>query len=177
MFTLTKWVQNQIILRDFYFYVKLSWSRRDCKEIVFCERSNSKNVTKVSLYLKDTTFWENGIIMIKNEDNWIPNVLKRYCQRYNFDCNAKVFLFLFSLLFCFINFKENRGRRGRDRMVVGFTTTYAINAYHHWCCELETWSGRGVQHYMIKFVCDLRQVDGFLRVLRFPPPIKLNPTI
>ena len=23
------------------------------------------------------------------------------------------------------------GRRGRDRMVVGFTTTYAISAYHH----------------------------------------------
>ena len=25
----------------------------------------------------------------------------------------------------------SRGRRGRDRMVVGFTTTYAISAYHH----------------------------------------------
>ena len=24
-----------------------------------------------------------------------------------------------------------RGRRGRDRMIVGFTTTYAISAYHH----------------------------------------------
>jgi hypothetical protein len=24
-----------------------------------------------------------------------------------------------------------RGRRGRHRMVVGFTTTYAIKAYHH----------------------------------------------
>ena len=23
------------------------------------------------------------------------------------------------------------GRRGRDRMVVGFTTTYEISAYHH----------------------------------------------
>ena len=27
---------------------------------------------------------------------------------------------------------------------------------------------------MIKFVSDLRQVGGFLRVLRFPPPIKLH---
>jgi len=28
---------------------------------------------------------------------------------------------------------ESRGRRGRDRdrMVVGFTTTYVISAYHH----------------------------------------------
>jgi len=24
-----------------------------------------------------------------------------------------------------------RGRRGHDHMVVGFTTTYAISAYHH----------------------------------------------
>ena len=24
------------------------------------------------------------------------------------------------------------GCRGRDRMVVGFTTAYAIGAYHHW---------------------------------------------
>jgi hypothetical protein len=34
-----------------------------------------------------------------------------------------------------------------------------------------------IQHYMIKFVSDLRQVSGFLRVLRFPPPIKLTATI
>ena len=31
------------------------------------------------------------------------------------------------------------------------TTTYAISAYHHWCCEFESRSGRGVQHYVIKF--------------------------
>jgi hypothetical protein len=36
---------------------------------------------------------------------------------------------------------------------------------------------RGVQHYVIKFVSDLRQVCGFLRVLWFPPPIKLTATI
>jgi hypothetical protein len=34
-----------------------------------------------------------------------------------------------------------------------------------------------IQHYVIKFVSDLRQVSGFLRVLRFPPPIKLTATI
>jgi hypothetical protein len=31
-----------------------------------------------------------------------------------------------------------------------------------------------IQHYVIKFVSDFRQVSGFLRVLRFPPPIKLS---
>ena len=34
-----------------------------------------------------------------------------------------------------------------------------------------------MQHYLITFVSDLRQVGGFLRVLRFPPPIKLTATI
>ena len=34
-----------------------------------------------------------------------------------------------------------------------------------------------IQRYVIKFVSDLRQVGGFLRVLRFPPPIKLTSTI
>jgi len=34
-----------------------------------------------------------------------------------------------------------------------------------------------LQHYMIKFVSDLWQVSGFLRMLDFPPPIKLNATI
>ena len=69
------------------------------------------------------------------------------------------------------------GRRGHNRLVVGFTTTYAVIAYHHWCREFESRSGWGVQHYVIKFVNDLRRVGGFLRVLRFPSPIKLTATI
>ena len=34
-----------------------------------------------------------------------------------------------------------------------------------------------IQHYVRKFVSDLRQLGGFFRVLRFPPPIKLTATI
>ena len=51
-------------------------------------------------------------------------------------------------------------------MVVGFTTIYAISAYHHRCCEFESRTGRGVQHYVIKCVSDLRQVSGF-----YPGPL------
>ena len=42
----------------------------------------------------------------------------------------------------------------RDCMVVWFITTYAISAYHHWCCEFEPCSGGmfSIQHYVIK-VC------------------------
>jgi hypothetical protein len=43
-----------------------------------------------------------------------------------------------------------------------FTLTSAI---------FESRSGRGVQHNVIKFVSDLRQVGCFLRVFRFPAPI------
>jgi hypothetical protein len=58
--------------------------------------------------------------------------------------------------------------------LLGFTTTYAISAYYHGCCEFESRWERGVQHYVIKFVSDLRQVGGFLR---FPLPTKLIATI
>ena len=34
-----------------------------------------------------------------------------------------------------------------------------------------------IQHFVIKFVSDLRQIGGFLRLLQFPPPIKLIATI
>jgi hypothetical protein len=39
-----------------------------------------------------------------------------------------------------------------------------------------TRSGRGVRHYVIHFVSDLRQVGGVIRVLQFPLPIKLTAT-
>jgi hypothetical protein len=60
--------------------------------------------------------------------------------------------------------------------VMVINATYAISACHQLCCEFESWSGEvnSIQHYVIKFVSDLQQVDGFLRVLWFPPPIKLT---
>ena len=64
-----------------------------------------------------------------------------------------------TFLGCFL-----RGRRGRDGMVV-----VSSNAVHG-----ELYS---IQHYVIKFVSDLRQVGGFLRVHLFPPPINLTATI
>ena len=78
--------------------------------------------------------------------------------------------FLLWFLTLCINFKLFGGCRGRDHIVVGFTTTYAIGPYHHWCCGFNSRSGRGVQHYVIKFVSDLRQVNGFLP----GPPVSFN---
>jgi len=52
-----------------------------------------------------------------------------------------------------------RGRHGRVRSVVRFTTTYAVNAYHHIVVSSNPDHGKvySIQHY--------------------PPPIKLTATI
>jgi hypothetical protein len=44
---------------------------------------------------------------------------------------------------------------------------------HHWYCDFESRSGRVVQHYVIKFVSDLRHVSDFLS---FPPVSSTNKT-
>ena len=65
---------------------------------------------------------------------------------------------------------------GRDHMVVGFTTTCAISTKVV-CLNLVHGKVYLMQNYVIKLVCDLRQVSGFLRVLWFPSPIKLTAAI
>ena len=57
------------------------------------------------------------------------------------------------------------GCRGHDHSVVGFITTYAISAYHHQRCECKSVSGEvySIQHYVIKFVSDLRQVIKYFK--------------
>ena len=69
---------------------------------------------------------------------------------------------------------------GRDRMVAGFTTIHVqsvpitTNVVSSNPVRGEVYS---IQQYVINFVSDLRQACCFLRVLRFPPPIKLTTTI
>jgi hypothetical protein len=38
---------------------------------------------------------------------------------------------------------NKNGRRCRVRMVIGYSTTYEISAYHHQHCEFEPHSWRG----------------------------------
>jgi len=71
----------------------------------------------------------------------------------------------------------SRDRRDRDRMLGGFTTTCVISVYHHSSCEFEPRSWRGVPDTTLCDTVYLRQIGGFLRVLRFPPPIKLTTAI
>ena len=91
-------------------------------------------------------------------------------------CSVQKYIYAFSkstlyMYLWYIYRNAIGGCRGHDRMVDGFKTTYAISAYHHWRCEFESRSGDvySIQQYVINFVSDLRQVGGFLRVLRFSP--------
>ena len=61
------------------------------------------------------------------------------------------------------NHGYNIGHHGRDRMVVGFTTTYAISAYHYYSCECEPRSWRDALDTTLcdKVFSDLQQVSGF----------------
>jgi len=56
------------------------------------------------------------------------------------------------MLFLVTIHKAIRVRRGRDRIIVGITTTYAISAYHHRSrrCEFESRSGDeySIHHYV-----------------------------
>jgi hypothetical protein len=83
---------------------------------------------------------------------------------------------LYFVVYYVIHFLFNQigGCRGRDIMVVGFTTTYAICAHHH-RYEFESDPGKGVQHYLIKVVMisDLQQIGGFLRVVNSTTIISL----
>ena len=66
---------------------------------------------------------------------------------------------------------NNSSRRGCDRMVVGFTTNYAISTYHHLCCEFESRSWRDV---LDSTLCD-KFVSDFTTGRWFSPGIPVSP--
>jgi len=81
---------------------------------------------------KPYRYWCDAICYISLYHRlWSPNILLRkhhFSLRVNYVYSEMPFI---------------RGRRGRYRMIVGFTTTYAISAYHHLSCEFEPCSWRG----------------------------------
>ena len=140
-------------------FIEVSVPSQECEQSCIC-------VLGISVVSGSTIIRLDFGIVLK-----VPNFV------FHIFCFKKLWILCSTANHCARLFKPNMGCRGRDRMVVGFATTCAISVYHHWCCEFESRSGRGVQHYVIKFVSDLRQIDGFLLVFRVPPPIKLTATI
>ena len=66
---------------------------------------------------------------------------------------------------------------GSNRMVVGFSWIQSVLITTKVASSTPAYDEvYSIQHYAMKFVSDLRQICGFLRVLQFPPPIKLTTT-
>jgi Na+/alanine symporter len=72
--------------------------------------------------------------------------------------------------------KPKRCRRVRHRMVVGFTSIYAISVYHHQCCDFESYSDN--VYSLCDKVCQWF-VSGrwFFLGIPFLPSIKLMPLV
>ena len=71
-----------------------------------------------------------------------------------------------------IKFVRGCHGRGRDRIVVGFTSTFVISASVPITTNVVSSNSVHGKVFLIKFVSDLRQISSFLVVLRFPPSIK-----
>ena len=126
--------------------------------------ADSSMSRKSKLFFLGCASWKNNYCTVYFRNRW-----RNFRAPNPNDKKKKIKLNRITLYLCCVH--------DHDCMVVGFTTTYEISTYHHWCCEFESQSGWDVQHYVLKFVNDLRQVGGFLWVLHFPPPIKLTATI
>jgi hypothetical protein len=73
-------------------------------------------------------------------------------------------------------FNAFQGRLGRGRIVVGLTQL-PMQSVPITTIVVSSNATLALQHYVIKFVSDLQQANGFLRVLQFRSPIKFTATI
>jgi hypothetical protein len=64
--------------------------------------------------------------------------------------------------------------RRMNRMVIGLLPMHSVPITTNVVSSNPT---HAIQAYVIKFLSDIPEVGGFLRVLQFPPPIKLTATI
>ena len=89
----------------------------------------------------------------------------------NVSKSLDIYIYMY-YIFNYVSSEWYRDCLGHDLIVGGFTTICAISAIATKVGEVYS-----LQLYVIKFVSDLRQVSGFLRVLWFPSPTKLTATI
>ena len=100
-----------------------------------------------------------------------------YCN-YSCSCTSKSIQHWIQLLH-----KKQNGRKSCHVVIICVMFVpikfYFLHNFQYTSCEFESCSGGvySIHHYVIKFVSDLRQVGSFLRVLGFPPQIKLTSTI
>ena len=113
----------------------------------------------------------------KGSDNGELNTVKLYCWVLNWPFTASYHKFK-------VTVRASLTVTCLSAIIQGLSWSWLYGSWNYnylciWCLsplKLWVWTllRRGVQHYVIKFVSDLRQVGGFLQ---FPPPIKLATTI
>ena len=106
--------------------------------------------------------WSYCLLKLKKKSflwNLLFHALVNYLKMHHFECKWKIY----------------SGGVFYHVAASNFNSACSIQSY--WIPRVQISIRRGVQHYVIKFVNDLRQVSGFLWVLRFPPPIKLTAMI
>jgi len=75
---------------------------------------------------------------LEEDVNNVNKLLSKWPQFSHLDLKKMHFFTKYNLMISKPIPFTSGGCRGSDRMVVGFSTTYAIRAYHHWCCEFES---------------------------------------
>ena len=71
------------------------------------------------------TYFVHDICILNHHDVYCCNKYRYYRTRWAIRLNIYMFVFIHKLC------QEKGGCRGLDLMVIGFTATYAISAYHH----------------------------------------------
>jgi len=139
---------NYLLVYKYYFHTNLSlqnWQLNSCLTIhntIFQDRDN------VSQRLTFLWCCHGNCYIIVHYTRVVNS-----CYYLSNHCACKITKKLhlnIKLLYLPYSYLSNNqgGRRGGDRMVARFTTTYAISAYHHWCCEFESWSGHKVCQWL-----------------------------
>ena len=102
-----------------------------------------EDTTFCSFVIMSSLEWNANHFILANGICFADNVLS-FALINNFWKGFLFYVFFFTKLDNIHFSSLNRECHGRDRMVVGFTTTCATSTYLHWCCEFEPRSWRGV---------------------------------
>jgi hypothetical protein len=123
-------------------------------------------ISSVSIF-KACQLWSLLCIRVVLGQLWYQFILKKKIM------NARRVSTFFKIVIFVPSSSHTSGRRVRDRMVASWICNYLCNR----CLSLLMLWVRLPLRGRCTILCDLRKVGGFLRVLRFPPPIKLTATI
>jgi hypothetical protein len=128
------------MLKFLVLFIPISWSGN---HFVLSKGNNSnKNSNKKCqkrIILESSRKMANGLLPNQNVCYWFWSAGNSFFLRRTTHCPPQTACLSFiKLLTCHLDLLRvlevlhlQRGRRVRDRMVIGFTTTYAISAYHH----------------------------------------------